>query len=184
MKYFEIARVKQAIDHLSGFDSNWVVVPLVLAVNGVNTRDSVNLDEHGRVGTTRFLENFFSGNLIGLPAFNNGKNFLRPKFSELLNSLAGPDDYVVHQRANLWGSNYSSRGFREMRNRGELEGERSSFKVTERFLPTWERSLPGNFHFEELLTWLYAFTGVPDTVNTWEELFDDFQVNNSTFAGE
>lgn len=177
MKYFEIDRIKQAIDHLSAFDSNWVIVPLVLAANGASSSGLVNLDEHGRAGTTRFLEKFFSGALIGLPPFDNGKNFLRPKFSELTNSLAGPDDYVVHQRANLWGSNYSSRGFREMRNRGELEGERSSFKVTERFLPTWERSLPDSFHFEELLIWLYAFNGVSESINTWEMLFEDFQLH-------
>ena len=33
MKYFEIDRIKEAIEHLQHYHSIWVLVPLVLAVN-------------------------------------------------------------------------------------------------------------------------------------------------------
>jgi hypothetical protein len=184
MKYFEVQRVKQACEHLGDFNSAWVIVPLVLASNGVNSRTLVNVDDGTRPGTTRFLEQFFSGQPIGLPAFDNGHNFLRPKFSDLKNSAASTADLVVHQKANLWGSTYSSRGYREMRNRSELAGEGSEFKLNRAFLPKWQAELPATFHFEELLVWLYAFSGFPDSVKSWKDLFDDYQqrvLNGVTF---
>jgi type I restriction enzyme M protein len=45
MKYFEVQRVKQACEHLGDFNSAWVIVPLVLASNGVNSRTLVNVDD-------------------------------------------------------------------------------------------------------------------------------------------
>jgi energy-coupling factor transporter ATP-binding protein EcfA2 len=184
MKWFEVQRVKEACEHLGDFNSAWVIVPLVLASNGVNSRTLVNVDDGGRPGTTRFLERFFSGQPIGLPAFDNGHNFLRPKFADLKNSSASPSDLAVHQKANLWGSTYSSRGYREMRNRGELAGEGSEFKLNRAFLPKWQAELPATFHFEELLVWLYAFSGFPDAVKSWKDLYDDYQqrvLNGVTF---
>lgn len=175
MKYFDIDRVKQATEHLGAFNSAWTIVPLVLASNGVNPRALVNVDVRTKPGTTRFLDRFFSGSVISLPVFDNGRSVLRPKFSDLKGSAASEADLVVHQKANLWGSTYSSRGYREMRGRGELAGEGSEFKVNAAFVPKWNQELPATFHFEELLVWLYAFSGFPDSVNSWQDLFADFQ---------
>lgn len=175
MKYFTLERVAQAAEHLGSYNSSWVIVPLVLASNGVNPRTQTNVDEANRPGTTRFLDRFFSGSLIGLDPFPNGRSVLRPKFKELKASALGPSDLAIHQKANLWGSTYSSRGYREMRNRGELSGEGSSFLVNQSFVAKWTSELPSSFHFEELLVWLYAFNGLPENVDSWIELFDDYQ---------
>jgi 5-methylcytosine-specific restriction protein B len=177
MKYFELERVKQAAEHLGEFNSAWIIVPLVLASNGVNDRKLVNIDDKAKPGTTRFLDRFFSGSVLALPVFPNGRSVLRPKFSDLKGSAVSEDDLVVHQKANLWGSTYSSRGYREMRGRGELSGESSEFMVNPSFIPKWNRELPANFHFEELLVWLYAFSGFSDSINSWQELFSDYESN-------
>ncbi len=174
MKYFGLERVKQATEHLGAFNSAWTIVPLVLAANGVNPRELVNIDDQAKPGTTRFLDRFFSGSVIGLPVFDNGRSVLRPKFSDLKGSAASEADLVVHQKANLWGSTYSSRGYREMRSRGELAGEGSEFKVNTAFVPKWNVELPATFHFEEMLVWLYAFSGFPDSVDSWQDLLADY----------
>ena len=62
-----------------------------------------------------------------------------------------------------------------MRSRGELAGEGSEFKVNPTFIPKWNQELPATFHFEELLVWLYAFSGFPDSVKSWQDLFADYQ---------
>src|SRR5690349_10498502 len=128
MKFFKTSRVRAAVTHLQQFDSNWVLVPLVLYVNGVNREEEVSLGK--RHGTDQFLKKFFSGDLIGLPAFDNGNNSLRPRFSDFyanMTSLGNGDDYIYHQRAKLWANVYSSRGYRDMRSSGYLTGEGVKF---------------------------------------------------------
>jgi hypothetical protein len=62
-----------------------------------------------------------------------------------------------------------------MRDRGELSGTGSKFKLEGSFADQWRSNLRGNFHFEYLLVWLYAFCGVEDQINSWGELANHFQ---------
>jgi 5-methylcytosine-specific restriction protein B len=174
-KYFPISRIKRAIEHLQNYNSNWVLVPLVFAVNDVNTDDEVNVRDEGKPGTDAFFSKYFNGSLIGLEAFDNGKNTLRPRFYELLNSLRAEDDFILHQKMNLWGNNYSSRGYREMVLAGLVEGTGSRFKLNPTFWAAWQENLPESFRFSELLVWLYAFQGVPDHIDDWDALHSHFQ---------
>jgi hypothetical protein len=171
MKYSTLNRIKQAIEHLEQFRSNWLLPGLVFATNGVNCSNSTNLNEKN--GTDRFLDNHFNGSLIGLPAFKNGANSLRPRFQELKSTLVSEgkaQDYVLHQKTRLWANAYSSRGYREMLGRGLKGVGTSSFQFTPRFKKEFEGAVPSTFRFEELLVWLYAFNGMPDDITSWEEL--------------
>ena len=71
------------------------------------------------------------------------------------------DDYVLHQDTKLWANLYSSRGYREMRQLGQLGGSGSTFSLGSAFEAALLAGLPDEFRFEELLVWLYAFEGVP-----------------------
>jgi hypothetical protein len=175
MKFFNIERIKQAITHLEQFPSDWLIPTLVFACNGVNTTELQDL--HAKNGTDKFLDRYFSGSLIGLPAFPNNANTLRPRFSDLMSTLVSQgkgDDYVLHQGTKLWANAYSSRGYREMETRGELIKDRSKFKFAASFKSAFEAAIPASFRFEELLVWLYAFRGVPDDVGSWTALAGDF----------
>lgn len=172
-KYFTIPRVKSAIEHLQNFDSKWVLVPLVFAVNGVNADSPISPNSDGRPGTDSFFDRYFDGSLIDLPPKASG-NSMRPRFSDV---RYNSEDYIVHQSIKLWGTHYSSRGYREMENITEREGRSSgtTYKLKPEFWAVWQQKLPSEFQFEELLVWLYAFTGMDDSINSWEELFVDFQ---------
>lgn len=177
-KFVAINRVKQAIEHLQKFDSNWVIVPLVLSANGVNSKTEVDIRSEGRAGGDKFLALYFDGSLIGLPPFPNGLNTLRPRFKDILSNIqkfGGPDDYVYHQGTGLWANAYSSRGYREMRKMSLLGGEYSKFTLEKSFTKEWLKRLPGDFRFEELLVWLYALSGIPDNVKSWTELQNNFE---------
>ncbi len=176
MRFFSIDRIKAAIEHLQEYDSKWVLVPLVFAVNGVGEEGPVRVQGDGKVGTDAFFDEYFSGKKIGLPSFDKGANTLRPKFSEIKTNLAGPGDYLVHQKQKLWGSQYSRNGYNIMRDRGLiLDHKNSTWQIDSRFWATWEEELPSSFHFEELLVWLFSFNGVAEEVNDWEGLFRIFQ---------
>ncbi len=188
-RFFTIERIKKAITHLQNYDSNWVIVPLVFAVNGVNTREEVNIIQ--RNGGDSFLNKYFSGDLMGLKPFRNNVNTLRPRFSEIYGNMKNSgraDDYVLHQSTKLWANVYSSRGYREMRNRGLISGESSRFKLEPDFVKAFKSKIDDKFRFEELLVWLYAFSGVDDGVDNWRTLFDDFQTRylgkSKTFENE
>jgi MoxR-like ATPase len=173
VKYFSIQRLKQAVEHLQCYDSKWVLVPLVFAVNNVGT------DGETRVQGDRFFNKYFNGELIGLPKFETGNSLLRPRFAEIAGQLNSPNDYVLYQDTKLWANLYSSRGYREMKQSGYVAGGKGKFKLIEpRFSEEWHRGLSTDFRFEELLVWLYGFSGVADEVNTWELLFQDFQESN------
>jgi hypothetical protein len=180
MKYFPIERIQRAIEHLEQFHSKWVIVPLVFAVNGVSEAEEINITAEDQAGADEFLQQYFNGALIGLPPFERGVNTLRPRFRELISTLRSQgkeEDYVLHQRQGLWANAYSSRGYREMRNTGVIRGAGGSsrFELAPEFWDAWEENLPDTFRFEELLVWLYAFHGVPDEIDRWEDLFIDFQ---------
>lgn len=169
-QYVSIDRLKQAIEHLQDFHSKWILVPLVLAVNRVDDQHEVRLASHA--GTDTFLDKYFHGSLIGLPDFPNGRNTLRPRFSEI---WSPPDpDYVKWQRQGLWANLYSRAGFKEMKDAGLVTGVTGRAETTSAFWPAWQAATTG-FHFEELLLWLYAFTGIDDSITSWTQLFDDFQ---------
>ncbi|MDN3544043.1 AAA family ATPase [Kinneretia asaccharophila] len=189
-KYFSIPQIKAAVEHLSAFDSKWVIPPLVFASNQVDLAPEYKpLNVLGSPDV--YLDNFFSGALIGLQ-MRSGGNSLRPKFSELqskgkvLDSTGIPipgADYLVHQKVVLWGSGYSRNGYEAMINRGQLEKQpntRSSFRLTAAFQPAFEAGLPVSFRFEMLLIWLFAFREIPDAVNSWSELWGNFK---TTFLG-
>lgn len=120
-KYFSIPRLKQAIEHLENFDSKWVLVPLVFAVNGITTQTPVRPNSEGKAGTDRFFDQYFHGRLIGLRDLPSG-NAIRPRFSDV--SIKGAD-FIAHQSIKLWGTHYSSRGYREMENDVERSGSGS-----------------------------------------------------------
>ena len=175
-RYFSIDRLKQAIRHLSQFESNWVLVPLVFAVNGVTTGSETNINESGRAGSDKFLNRFFNGALMGLPAFpTTGINTLRPRFHELLSTMENQEDFVLHQNTKLWANVYSSRGYRELRQRGFVGGQYSHFSLMPAFFTEWASKLPDSFRFEELLVWLYGFNGFEDSINNWSDLRHSFE---------
>lgn len=178
-QYFSLNRIMEACDHLADFPSDWAIVSLVFAVNGVNQRDFTNVNAAGKPGTTRFIKRHFNGRLMGLPDPDVGDNTLRPKFSDIKNSIRD-GDYVSHQKVKLWSSGFSSRGYREMNIKGFISKGTgpSEWKLNASFKDEFERELTGAFHFEELLVWLYAFSGVPDSVTSWDELYEDFQSTN------
>lgn len=167
MKYFSIDRIRQCSRHLENFHSGWVIVPFVLAANGVNKKTFTSLT------TDPFLDKYFSGDLIGL-AGSSGGNALRPRFKEIVQTFRHTGraaDFVINQPTKLWANGYSSRGYREMTIRGELEFDgTSSCRLTDSFRPAFEANLPDTFRFEELLVWLYAFYGIPDDVSDWDAL--------------
>ncbi|HEY6550970.1 MAG TPA: AAA family ATPase [Solirubrobacterales bacterium] len=176
MRFFSIDRIKTAIEHLQEYDSKWVLVPLVFAANGVGDEEPVRVQGAGKAGTESFFAEYFSGEAIGLPAFDNGANTLRPRFSEIKANLAGPGDYVVHQRQKLWGSQYSRNGYIIMKHRGlVIDHKSSTWQIAPSFWPAWQEELPSSFRFEELLVWLFSFSGIPDEVEDWEGLSTAFQ---------
>lgn len=184
-KFFSLPRIKFAIEHLSEFDSKWVIPPFVFACNRVTTGSPTDIS--ALRGTDGFLSKFFSGALIGLanPSAGGATGSLRPKFRELGKGLLrdaqgnpiADADYVVHQKVKLWGSGYSRNGYEAMVNRDELiKGPKASdWTLTGTFQAAFEAGLPATFRFEELLVWLYAFTGLPDAINSWEELWSHFR---------
>ncbi len=188
MKYFTMDRIKQASRHLENFHSGWVIVLFVLAANGVNSKSFTDLNAvHG---TNSFLDRYFSGALIGLTDYG-AANALRPRFKEIASTFRkylSPNDYAFNQNTKLWANAYSSRGYREMINRGEIEIQGSAFKLTDKFQPVFEEKLPETFRFEEFLVWLYAFSGVPDDISSWSALYShllsDLKVPGGSFASE
>lgn len=185
-KFFTIDRIKSAIEHLSDFNSKWVIPPLVFACNGVDSGSGYR-DLNAGVGTDAFLDKFFSGEIIGLSK-ERGPGTIRPKFKELATkrdalkdstgTVVPGTDYILHQKTKLWANAYSRTGYSEMMQRRELEkltGTMSSFRLTATFQPAFQAGLPAAFQFEQLLVWLFAFKEIPDSVNSWPELWDYFR---------
>ncbi len=176
MRFFSIDRIKAAIEHLENYDSKWVLIPLIFAVNGVGEEGPVRVQGAGKAGTDAFFDEYFSGKAIGLDPFPNGASTLRPRFSEIKGNLASPGDYVVHQRQKLWGNQYSRNGYNMLRDKDLiLDHKSSTWQIDPSFWAVWQAELPSSFRFEELLVWLFSFSGIADEVQDWEELSNAFQ---------
>lgn len=172
MQYFDVSTLKAAITALEGISANWLIPAFVFAANDVGTSDLVDISK--RKGTDQFLDHYFNGELIGLPPFASGNNLMRPRLKGVKREF--PDDYVIRQDTKMWGNLFSSRGYREMRQRGELEGEKANVRLTENFQTAFEQQIPATFEFEDFLIWLFAFEGFPDEISSWQELFDHLLV--------
>ena len=70
----------------------------------------------------------------------------------------------------MWGNLFSSRGYREMRMKGQIQG-RKALRLTRNFQDAFEAEIPATFQFEDFLVWLFAFTGFPDHIDTWQGLY-------------
>jgi 5-methylcytosine-specific restriction protein B len=171
VRYFDIPTIKASITALEGISAGWLIPAFVFAANDVGTVDLVDMSKHR--GTDQFLDKYFSGGLIGVPPFPSGNNLLRPRMKGVTwnrGEFAG--DYVIRQDTKMWGNLFSSRGYREMRQRGELEGEKATVRLTDAFQPAFESEIPATFQFEDFLVWLFAFSGFPDHIGSWQALFD------------
>ncbi len=175
MQYFDIPTIKTAIEALQGISANWLIPAFVFAANDVGTADLVDLSK--QKGTDQFLDRYFNGSLIGLTPFPTGNNLLRPRLKGVQwdrGDFAG--DYIIRQDTKMWGNLFSSRGYREMRQRGELEGEKATVRLTDGFQPAFEAEIPATFQFEDFLVWLFGFKGFPSEINSWQALFDELLI--------
>lgn len=124
-----------------------------------------------KLGTDQFLDRYFNGRRLGLPPMPRGNNLLRPRLKGIAwNKGDFADDYIIRQDTKMWGNLFSSRGYREMRLAGLIEGEKAITMLTEAFQPRFEQEIPDTFRFEDFLIWLFAFEGIPDEVNDWPSL--------------
>lgn len=171
-KFFPLPRLRAAIEHLGLYSSTQLLPALLLACKGVNSNKFIQVNK-----PDQFLDKFFSGELIGLPTLMGGDAF-RPAFKELkgtLKSKGNLGDLALHQPTKLWANAYSSRGYREWDKSGHISRlGGADYKLTSTFQSMIDDALP-DFHFEELLIWLYAFSGIPVGISSWDELFDDFK---------
>jgi MoxR-like ATPase len=168
VQYFDLPTVKAAITALEGISANWLIPAFVFAANDVGTNALVDMSK--AKGTDQFLDHYFNGSLIGLPAFPSGNNLMRPRLKGV--KQEHPGDFVIRQDTKMWGNLFSSRGYREMRQRGELEGEKATVRLTDNFQVAFEQQIPASFEFEDFLIWLFAFEGFPDEISSWQGLFD------------
>ena len=172
MKYFDISTIKSSIESLQEISANWLIPGFVFAANNVGTEELVDLSR--RLGTDHFLDRYFNGALLGIPPFKaTGNNLLRPRLKGIQwnrGDFAG--DYMLRQDTKMWGNLFSSRGYREMRLKGYLEGEKTTIRLTEQFQPAFEVEIPSSFQFEDFLVWLFAFTGFPNDIDSWQKLYD------------
>ncbi len=171
MQYFDIQTIKTSIEAIQNVSSNWLIPSFVLAANDVGTGAFVDLAKG--LGTDQFLDRYFRAELIDIPSFSTGNNLLRPRMRGIkwdTGVYAG--DYVIRQDTKMWANLYSSRGYREMRMRGFVEGEKTTARLTDTFQPAFEAEIPQEFEFEDFMVWLFAFSGFPDEITTWQALFD------------
>lgn len=109
---------------------------------------------------------------MGLAPLTRG-NLLRPRFNDVTwKSGRFSNDHVIRQDTKFWGNLSSSRGYREWRDRGLLEGDKSIFQLKPSFKAAFEQDIAETFRFEDFMVWLYAFTGFPDEVDGWPALYD------------
>lgn len=171
MKFFAIDTIKASIEELQKYSANWLIPAFVFAANNVGNEELVDMSKN--LGTDQFLDGYFNGALINIPPFASGNNLLRPRLKGVTWHRGDfENDYVIRQDTKMWGNLFSSRGYREMRQRGELEGEKATVRLTDAFQPAFEAAIPESFKFEDFLVWLFAFSGFPDHVSSWQELYD------------
>lgn len=169
MRYFDITTIKQAIERLQNYSANWLLPTFVFAANNVGTDGLVDMSK--RLGTDQFLDRYFNGRRLELPPMPRGNNLLRPRMKGISwdrGQFAG--DYMIRQDTKMWGNLFSSRGYREMRLEGLIEGEKAITRLTDAFQARFEQEIPDSFRFEDFLVWLFAFEGVPEDVTSWSDL--------------
>lgn len=171
MKFFAIDTIKASIEELQKYSVNWLIPAFVFAANNVGKEELVDMSKN--LGTDQFLDRFFNGALIKIPPFTSGNNLLRPRLKGVTwHRGEFANDYVIRQDTKMWGNLFSSRGYREMRQRGEVEGEKATVRLSDAFQPAFEAAIPESFKFEDFLVWLFAFSGFPDHLSSWQELYD------------
>ena len=169
MQYFQLNTIKRAIEHLQDYKANWLIPAFVFSANRVGTDDFVDMSKC--LGTDQLLDRYFNGDLLGLPPFPSGNNLLRPRFKDMQwNSGEFAGDYVIRQDTKMWGNLFSSRGYREMRQRGEIVGQRAIVRLTDTFQPHFEAEISEDFCFEFFLVYLFAFKGFPNQIDGWDAL--------------
>ena len=171
MRYFEIQTIKTSIEELQKYSANWLIPAFVFAANDVGQEDLVDMSRNK--GTDQFLDYFFNGRLIGIPSYPTGNNLLRPRMKGIT-WIRGKfaNDYMIRQDTKMWGNLFSSRGYREMRQRGEVEGEKATVRLTDAFQSAFERQIPAEFKFEDFMVWLFAFSGFPNHITSWQGLYE------------
>ena len=171
MKYFDIPTIKKSIEGLENFSANWLLPAFVFAANDVGTDSMVDMSK--KLGTDQFLDRYFNGRRLGLSPMKRGNNLLRPRMKDIAwNRGPFAGDYIVRQDTKMWGNLFSSRGYREMRLEGLIEGQKAITILTTAFQPRFEQEIPNSFKFEDFLVWLFAFEGVPEGVFNWSDLFN------------
>lgn len=171
MRYFDIPTIQQAIERLQNYSANWLLPAFVFAANDVGTETLVDMSK--KLGTDQFLDRYFNGRRLDLPPMTRGNNLLRPRLKGIAwdrGEFAG--DYIIRQDTKMWGNLFSSRGYREMRLQGLIEGEKAITMLTDAFQLRFEQEIPDTFRFEDFLIWLFAFEGVPDGIDNWSALQD------------
>lgn len=176
MKYFDIPTIKAAIENLQGHSGTKIITAFVFAANEVNTNEVTDISK--KRGTDRLVDQYFGGALMGLAPLTRG-NLLRPRFNDVTwKSGRFSNDHVIRQDTKFWGNLSSSRGYREWRDRGLLEGDKSIFQLKPSFKAAFEQDIAETFRFEDFMVWLYAFTGFPDEVDGWPALYDHLVTND------
>ncbi|GKY89305.1 McrB family protein [Sinisalibacter aestuarii] len=171
MRYFDIPTIKSSIEALQGISANWLIPAFVFAANDVGEDELVDMSK--KLGTDQFLDHYFNGKLIGIAPFDTGNNLLRPRLKGIRWDRGDfANDYVIRQDTKMWGNLFSSRGYREMRLQGYLEGEKTTIRLTDAFQGAFEAEIPAAFHFEDFMVWLFAFSGFPDEIDSWQALYD------------
>lgn len=169
MKYFDIPTIQTAIEHLQNYSANWLLPAFVFAANDVGKDDLVDMSK--KRGTDQFLDRYFHGDLLSLPRMKKGNSLLRPRLDGVTWARGEfANDYIIQQDTKMWGNLFSSRGYREMRLKGYIGGEKNLTVLTDTFQEKFEEMIPENFRFEYFLVWLFAFRGFPDEISTWEAL--------------
>ncbi len=181
MKYFDIQTIKSSIEALQDISANWLIPAFVFAANDVQTNSFVDMSK--KLGTDHFLDRYFNGGLVGIRPFDSGNNLLRPRLGGIKYSK-GPyaGDYMFRQDTKMWGNLFSSRGYREMRLQGFIEGEKTSVKLTASFEDEFKRRIPQAFEFEDLMVWIFAFRGFPEDIHDWAGLYQHLLHNELGLA--
>jgi len=170
VKYFDIPTIKSAIENLQNYPGTKIITAFIFAANDVNTNAVTDISK--KRGTDRLVDQYFSGSLMGLDPLTRG-NLLRPRFNDVTwKNGRFSNDYVIRQDTKFWGNLSSSRGYREWRDRGLLEGDKSIFQLKPSFKAAFELDIAETFRFEDFMVWLYAFTGFPDEIDGWAALYD------------
>lgn len=171
MKYFTIAVIREAIERLQEVSANWLLPAFVFASNGVSEDEFTDMGEV--LGTDHFLDRYFNGSRLGIAPFPSGNNLLRPRLKGIRWDRGDfANDHLVRQDTKMWGNLFSSRGYREMRLEGLIEGEKSVVKLTDAFQARFEDEVPSSFNFEDLMIWIFAFEGFPEEIADWGGLYE------------